>query len=477
MATKLSLTDYEVIFSPKDESSVSSEPTFEPTSEFAMLEDLHFSNKVLVKKWLPLMPNLTSIDGDLGLDDDWKELLLNLKKLKSFSSYGNLPLLEQFVLDLFKRLPLTQVTFTLSKEITSDLWRKVFQIDGVLDRLEQLTVNQQGDNGPKQVKTDTHVPAFKRLAKLDIQRCIHHHSVLLYAAQSCLKDLTLDLSNVEFDFSKLQFSNLEKLHLTEPDMQNLAYILSGCHATLKEANITMGKKNDHKVSLSQDFPKLVKLELDRSPVIMLSLFLKGNGGANIVELRLSDMTLEDLDDSEMKDMTLLFRNMNKLKKFAGPLDILPMFPTENLPNLVSIRSPFSTSYPKYELNEELLAIFMACPQLEIIDSQYIKSITAENWFTRLLTACPALTSLALSHAELKASMDLSTLKPHFLEELILHVSNFGAEYRQAISEHVITDPKCSTIHIYDVPRQDNDVYADYLKQFKLKYYHIDLKYD
>lgn len=194
---------------------------------------------------------------------------------------------------------------------------------------------------------------------------------------------------------------------------------------------------DLSVMLTNTFeerPLLTDFELSKISSIALAMcsssilrfLLSKSNGATLKSLCCSEILENDECTPEMIE---LLRKFTKLEDVNLPE---PYFSCLE-PALLSIMTDVRLTGYELILDDALLPKLMSCKRLTYLRSNSIKSITVENWITRLFNACPNLTEIDMPKAILHSSLDLSDLLSHDeVRGLRLHYSNLTSEYRHSL---------------------------------------------
>jgi hypothetical protein len=448
---------------------------FTPTL-FEELEEFTFSSYFgdTIKKWLQLMPKLTLLDGSFDLDDDFKDGILACKELKKLDTNAEFD--EAFAIRMFNGLThLEEAVFRLADDATGALWDQILQIPGLLDRMKLLQVRQYG-TGPITSTRPKRIPQFKNLKTLLLDGQFNSHAVLLWAAQNSVETLTLDVADIEVDFTGITFPKLKEIVLYSADAKAIAELVSGGNNTLEEITIRDTKGSPDVPSVYLDLPKLKDLTLQSFPLSIMSLLLKDNEGAGLKLLNLHDADYEDADEAEVEKIAKLFTRMHTLDSYAGPPDLFKFVPAEALIKKVEIESTKSES--PFALDDSLIDRILKCAVLEKLSSSCITSVTADNWIPRILKACPKLVTLDIPKSKLIAEQDLSQVEVNeVLRSFEVHSTNLKAEDRLQLLEKL---KEVRTIGVHFIPVQEySDVIVDLNKfdQFEIIHLYVETNGD
>jgi hypothetical protein len=161
----------------------------ESITEFPSIVSLGFSFYYsfeftrLMKRWIPLMPNLTSLSCSCPWNEQWREIIFNCKNLKKIF----IPLItETGTIELFKQLPLLE-NVSLTFKTSSSIWKHILEMDNVCNRLNKLCLSNHDSSS--RARYEISAPTLchmSNLTDLTIFGELVNQSDLLYSASLSL---------------------------------------------------------------------------------------------------------------------------------------------------------------------------------------------------------------------------------------------------------------------------------------------------
>jgi hypothetical protein len=371
-----------------------------PELQCLIFHSRSYDTEVLVN-WLKAMPKITSLSVTIHSANILDQIMLTTS-LRKLALYYLLS--EEEVIRIFKQLTLLDdVQLEFNNTVTSSVWNKIFEIEGLSDRLKSLDIRQIISS--PQVSNLSSNNSFnftlKNLKCLNIDSRAKSHLNLLYCcSQNSLEQLSIKLP-IEFSWETLEerpihFPKLKRVILINVSYSYALHLLQSCSNTIEYLQITV--LPDEYTPVHLNFPNIRSIScIDRSAAFCTQLF------ANIAgySVRKFSLNVETLTNPEI----ILLKNI--ISKLVNVTDL-------NVP---------------HGLLENGLDTILSCRFLVTFGASG-SGVVTNNWLKRMLNCCIYLDTINIDvKAIISTKLDLTDLQTHqFLRDLTIDYSSVHGKF-------------------------------------------------
>jgi hypothetical protein len=428
-------------------------------AEFPELTDFSCYNRAKqIEGWITMMPNLTALKYNWSVTTVLsKKLLRKLELLNTIT--------EHETIQLFQELPLLEdvtLKFNLS-EITSSMWKSVFDIDGVSNRLTRLNIGTTKERNYVNPSTHLHMTKSNVLRDLCISGDeMSIHSNLLY---SCQQTLELLYCNGITNTDGIQYSLLRKLTLRNARNSDILSILASCNNTIEQIEFSEPIPDGYTVPEYLSFPNIKVIVINGKDISELSrVILKDIDGKFLRNLSILNANQLSPVESDFLNISSRWKNMTSL---AIPDSILPYYSKSTLKSITRL----SISGSDIEFDETLFEIILNCSSLSSFVAKY-SIITVNDWIARLLVKRGADMKQISFQGKLKSGPVVFTDIPicNFLRSFAVDYSSI----QQNIEIILKNSPNLLMFHCCNIPLSGYSNFLETVNKYPVKFFRISI---